>query len=368
VVLSIAGGEELPESSGNVIPKGKKAKGSLREFIPQVLWESLKDLRWVRHNARIRRSLKEKVDRERPDLIHERMSYLHDAGIQVAQEFGIPAILEVNTPMREAKEVFEGSSLLMKRAEKMERRMLELADKVLVVSSAIKEHYIEKYGIPPDKFLVSPNAIDPNELASEEGLRAKKREEMGIREDRMVIGFVGSIFPYHGVDLLIEAYYELLTEEPELVLLIVGDGEQLPELERWTQEKGKGRVFFTGKVGQDEVHRNIAAMDLAVIPSSQWFNSPVKLFEYGMMGKAVLAADVAGVRDVIQDGVDGRIVEMERRALKEEIRNLSLDPGKRRKMGQALQKKILEDHTWERTAKKALEFFTREQESGHKVH
>ncbi|MFB6258214.1 MAG: glycosyltransferase family 4 protein [Flavobacteriales bacterium] len=356
VSLSIAGGEGASSSS----EKGEEPhilKKSLKRIFPAILWESLKDLNGLRHNGKIERALRQKIESENPDLIHERVAYLHDSGVKVAKEKGIPVILELDTPFREAKEVFEGPSLLLRRAKRMEEWMLGAADGIMVVSSAIKAYYTREYGIDEKKIMVTPNAIDPDEARGGMPSKKKAKEAFGIDEEQRIIGFVGSIFPYHGVDLLLKAYYELLAHFPETVLLIVGDGEQLPELKRMAMEQEEARVIFTGKLAQEKVLDHIAAMDLAVLASSHWFNSPVKLFEYGMLGKPVLAPDVAGVRDVVEDGKDGRIMGMNEGALLEGMKELLEDPEKAEKMGRSLQEKVMNEHTWEQRARDILKRF-----------
>ena len=135
------------------------------------------------------------------------------------------------------------------------------------------------------------------------------RQRYGL-EDRFVVGFLGWIRPWHGVDQLVDAVAQLARQAPQMSLLIVGDGPALPGLREQVAAAGLGdRVHFSGPVKQADVPRHLAAMDVTVQPNVTDYASPIKLFEYLAMGKAVIAPDKPNIREVLEDGIDGLLFQ-----------------------------------------------------------
>src|SRR5262249_31727739 len=131
---------------------------------------------------------------------------------------------------------------------------------------------------------VTPNAIDPQRFDPERTAGASVRARLGP-EDRVVIGFVGRFATWHGMDLLAAVIPPVLEKHPEAAFLLVGDGRERPAVEQAVAAAGfAGRVRFTGEVPHAEVAGYLAAMDVGVMPHSNPFGSPVKIFEYMAMG------------------------------------------------------------------------------------
>ena len=138
-------------------------------------------------------------------------------------------------------------------------------------------------------------------------------------------------------------------------LLIVGDGFLIPDLKQLANELGiSANVHFTGSVSKENVYQYMAAMDILTLPNTEWYCSPVKLFEYGALGKPILAVKEAGVSDVMtsEQGVlfDNNDQSFEE-ALEYAVENLSLLDQK----AKAFQRKILQQHSWRANAANILQ-------------
>ena len=158
-----------------------------------------------------------------------------------------------------------------------------MSERVVVVSSALKKYLTDRYPEVENKVIVTPNAINLNKLKVEEKSVSKLRSKLHF-DQKTVIGFVGSIFPYHGVDRLLDAFASLSSSYPDARLLIVGDGETRTQLEaRSSQLKLHEKIHFSGNVKHSEVPNYIELMDIAVMPKSNWYGSPVKIFEYALV-------------------------------------------------------------------------------------
>lgn len=242
--------------------------------------------------------------RFKPDFIYERYALSTWAGLAVAKLFRKPFILEVNAPL--SLEMKQHQRLVFERlAQRIEDWLCRNATRTIVVSTPMRETF-ERRGVAARHFAVMPNGVDRalfNPNISGEPIR----RELGIRE-RFVVGFVGWIRPWHGVDMLLEALAVLKDRLPDLVLLIVGDGPALAGLREQAQTLDiLQRVHFTGPVDSSAVPGYIAAMDVAVQPDVTEYASPIKLFEYLAMGKAVIAPNKANITEIVSDGENALI-------------------------------------------------------------
>lgn len=329
-------------------------KSVLKTLMPRILWETMKDLALVRFDRRSAKRLNEVIVRFRPDIIYERAYYCCDSGVRAARANNVPLVLEVNAPFPEEKVYMSGRSLLAGRAADVEKRWVRLAKRIVVVSSALKNYLVERGG-KADSIIVLPNSVALDKIKVNTDQVLSLREKYGIKE-KSVIGFVGSIFPYHGVDVLIRAFSKVEKEFPNTLLMIVGDGYVMPELKSLAQALGCDRkVIFTGNVPHPEVFNYISLFDIATMAKSNWYGSPVKIFEYGALGKAMVVPDTVPVKDVVTDGVDGLIVQSSEAAIAEALRKLLSSAEMRMRMGHNFRDKVLKQYTWETTARRSLE-------------
>lgn len=355
VVPLIMGGHEAPEEpSGRQAEKPLSLKQRLKKFIPNIVWQTAKDLSLVRFDRQASAKLEALIAREKPDLIYERGFYMMTSGVRAAKKYGIRHILEMNAPYEEERIEMEGASMLQFLGRRRTRMQVESTSKLVVVSNAMAEYVTALYPFSAPKLLVLPNAIRADFEPPDEANIVQLRRQWGI-DDRTVIGFIGSIFKYHGVDVLLDAFAALSEQAQDRSLLIVGDGAILDELKARAAERGiQDRVVFTGRVSHEEAFTYIGAMDIAVMPTSNWYGSPVKIFEYGIMRKAIVAPDVGPVHDVIQHQVHGLIATREN--LQAALSELLDDAHKRERMAEAFYQKVKSEHTWAVNARKTVDF------------
>lgn len=225
----------------------------------------------------------------------------------------------------------------------------------MVVSSALADHLVQRHDVERDKLTVVPNAINPGKTKSDSEHVEELRNRYELHKTH-VVGFVGAVLPWHGVDLLVRAMHHVLKEGGDLKLIIVGDGSALPEIKNLQDSLGlDDHVVFTGRVPHEEVFNFIEVMDIAVMPSSNWYGSPVKIFEYGAMGKPIIAPDNGPVNEVMENGTDGVLVEPNPVPLAEAIQSLMDDSVYRERLGSHFQEKVLTQHTWRQNASEILE-------------
>lgn len=300
VKLFIAGGDQIR-------PPNEKKHNFLRKiikYIPAWIKETFKDYKLLQINKSQEKKLAELIRVYQPDLIYERSAYLMNAGVLVASKFGVKHYLEVNAPYIQEKKEMEGYSLYLKKANEIEKLKATLTQKMLVVSSALKLHFINKYGVDKQKVVVSPNGININEWNTDSVVVEKQRKRLNIKTTDFVVGFVGSILPHHGVDELITAFNK--AAKPHWKLLIIGDGWPMKALRSQVNILGLNKqVIFTGNIVFSEVKNYMALFSVGVMPKSNWYGSPVKIFEYGAMKLPVIAPDNGPINDVMRSGETG---------------------------------------------------------------
>jgi len=354
VLPVIMGGTELNQFGGTT-NNGNTGKGILRKITPRKIWESLRDYNLKRFDKFAETTLREAIDKFQPDFIYERANYLQLSGVKAAKELDIPHILEVNSPYVEEREYLSGKSFFLNEANKIERQQLEMTDKVVVVSSALKTHFSERHQIPISKFLITPNAINPNTVKIDAEKAAHIKADYEFKNDETVIGFVGSIFPWHGVDLLIKAFIKLREQNDKIVLLIVGGGSILEDLKTLAKQSSYGGdIIFTGNVAPELVYNYIENMDIAISPNSGWYQSPIKIFEYGALGKAIVAPNKIPLKDVMIDGEDGILSNPNVEDLAKAIERLLNDAELQKTTAKNFQNKVLKNHTWNKNAEMVL--------------
>ncbi|MFM7234460.1 MAG: glycosyltransferase family 4 protein [Flavobacteriales bacterium] len=351
VVRLIAGGETASAHSRTIAFK----QSLWKRFIPSILWETLRDMQMILSDRKIEKQLNALIDKENPDLLYERSCYGMGAGMRAARKAGLRYVVEMNAPYPEEKKAMQGPSLLNFLGTRHERNQVHGAYRTIVVSSAMKKYLVEKTNVSPDAIIVVANAVNPDHIRIDAGNAEEIKSNLGLSGQHRVIGFVGSIFPYHGVDLMIEAFSIVAGEHPTARMLIVGDGEILPALKKRSELlQIDNKVIFTGNVSHSAVYTYLSLMDIAVMARSNWYGSPVKIFEYGAMQKAIIAPNVIPVTDVMENGVHGLLISDSTEELTEALRFLIEKPGEGHRMAKCFHDKVMTEHTWKQVAKQIL--------------
>jgi len=252
------------------------------------------------------------IKRAVPDFIYQRYARFSWAGVVASLRAKRPLLLEYN-----GSEVWVGRHWdrvgSLDLLERYERLNLDAAARIFVVSD-VERRNLEARGVRAEKIVVNPNGVDV-ELFRPGAGGAETRRELGIRDDEVVAGFVGTFGPWHGVEKLADAIKSIPANLPARFLL-VGSGSLHADVEqRLESEIRAGRVIFTGAVAHDRVPLLLDACDILVAPhvpladGSEFFGSPTKIFEYMAMGKGIVASRLGQIGEVLVDGETALLVE-----------------------------------------------------------
>lgn len=351
----IAGDVSGEEYQSQETAKGGKFR-AVKNLIPKFLWESMRDLSIIRFDKNQEDILEEQIKKVQPDVIYERVAYLQNSGIKMARKHGIRHVAEINAPYPQERVSFSGNSFFVSAAKNIEREILVRSDGISVVSSALKQYLTKILPDAESKIKVVPNAVNPISVDFSEESVAQLKQSYGLDKE-LVVGFVGSMFPYHGVDILIEAFAKI-PNEIQARLLIIGDGAILHELKALARSLGVfQKLIFTGSLPHREVYANIHIMDICCMPKSNWYGSPVKIFEYGLLRKPVIAPNEVPMHDVM-GADDGELVEPDVDDFYQALMKLIDNESRRNLIAENWHRKVMEEYTWDAAAQKTLTLCT----------
>ncbi|HEX6827566.1 MAG TPA: glycosyltransferase family 4 protein [Burkholderiales bacterium] len=315
-----------------------------------------RDVRRMLYDADLDAALVRSFAKVAPDFIYARSALFSTAPLTVARQVGCPLLVEVNAPIAAEQEAYRGGTLggLGARAE---AALLRGADAVLTVSAALKEHILG-FGVDPDRVHVVPNGIDPAVFApgaADPALRARWKIPEGP-----VLGFVGGLRPWHGVEVLPQLLDRLTPRHPAAALVIVGDGPLRAGLEQALDQLGlRARAVFTGAVHHEEIPGLMRLFDVALAPypplEHVFYFSPLKLFEYMACGVPVVASRSGQIGEVIESGATGLLYPPgDFDALAAACDRLLANADERRAMGERAARLIHGKFTWDHNARRAM--------------
>lgn len=286
------------------------------------------------------------------DFIYERHAFFLGASAWLAKGWGIPLVVEVNELVGDDR--LRAQPWLAWLARRVDRLVFSRASLIVVVSPHLKRR-IESMGVSPEKVRVLPNGVDEQDYARPADGR-ELRHSLGLT-GLTVIGFVGWFVAWHRLDELVRIFAVLARERPDLRLLLIGEGDLKPALQDRARELGMdGRVIFTGAVSHAQMPQFIAAMDVGVVPHSNAYRSPIKLFEYMGQGRAVVAPATEPISMVLQDGKNGLLFETgSMEGMQKALQRLVDDPALRARLGHQARVDVLARHTWKANALQVLE-------------
>lgn len=217
-------------------------------------------------------------------------------------------------------------------------------DRFIAPSRYLADRFVAN-GLPADRMHVVRNGIDLRRY------RGRGRREAGP----FTVGYIGQLIEHKGVDVLLRAL-ALLGEDTRLV--VVGDGVQAGPLERLSRELAVDRrVRFAGLVDNRDIGKVHAEVDVVAVPSVWPENSPVVITEAMASAIPVVASDIGGIPELVEDGVTGLLVPpRDARALAERIDDLRRHPDERRRMGARAAERI-EAHELRRQVARIVEIF-----------
>ncbi len=258
------------------------------------------------------RRLDQVIEKEKPDILHAHSPSLNGlAALRAGKKHGIPVVYECRAFWEDAA-VDHGTStkggLRYRVTRALETSVFRRADAVTTICEGLKGDISER-GIADEKITVIPNAVDIERFTMAGEKNHDLASELGL-SGKTVLGFIGSFYAYEGLTLIISALPQILTQAPDVRLLLVGGGPQEAKLKQLVNElKLNDAIRFTGRVPHDQVDDYYNLVDILVYPRLRMrltdLVTPLKPLEAMAQGKLVLASDVGGHKELIRHGENG---------------------------------------------------------------
>lgn len=275
-------------------------------------WSRTPIVREIALMSAIRRRLSEVVQLVKPDILHVHSPVLNALpAISIGRRRKIPVVYEVRAFWEDAA-VDHGTSrergLRYTSTRTLETVALRRASHVTTICEGLRKDIVAR-GISARKVTVIPNAVDVDAFEFGVAPDLALKSALGIA-DCTIVGFVGSFYAYEGLDLLLSALPAALQRMPRLRALLVGGGPDEAALKAQARSLGiEDKVIFTGRVPHGEVHRYYSIVDVFAFPRHSIrlteLVTPLKPLEAMAQGRLLIASDVGGHKELIEDGVTG---------------------------------------------------------------
>jgi PEP-CTERM/exosortase A-associated glycosyltransferase len=250
----------------------------------------------------------------RPDVLHAHSPALNAiAALRVGRRLGIPVVYEIRAFWEDAA-VDHGTSsawgLRYRLTRAMETWALRRVDAATTICEGLRGELVGR-GIPAAKINVIPNAVNIDDFQVGAARDEALARRLGL-EGKTVLGFVGSFYAYEGLNVLLDALPALRAARPDLCVLLVGGGPQDAALRRQARELGvDDMVIFSGRVPHSEVGSYYNLLDILCYPRLKMrltdLVTPLKPLEAMAQGRLLVASDVGGHRELIEDGGTGML-------------------------------------------------------------
>ena len=332
----------------------------LKRHLPKFVYE----LAELAYSLVAYRALAAAIRTHQPDVLYERFNLLLPAGVWISRRFSLPMLLEINAPLFEERAKYDGLALKA-LARWSQRYVWRNADRVLPVTRVLADT-VASYGVDPRRIVVIPNGINGARFSHAPDSLAAKRA-LGL-EGCLVLGFTGFVRDWHGLDTVIDMIARDAPATAETdgsprrgrTLLVVGDGPARPALEAQAARLGiTDRVRFTGIIERDEVARYVAAFDVALQPAVVSYASPLKLFEYLALGKAIIGPAQPNIEEILTDGENALLFDpADPKAMARTIDRLCADPLLRVRIADNARRTIADQKlTWLENAQRVVDLF-----------
>ena len=311
--------------------------------------------------ARLGRRILAVAKQEKIDLIHSHSPLLNGLpALWVARRLKIPLVYEARAFWEDAAVdhgTFSEGSFRYRVSRALETFLFKNTDRAVTICESMRRELGER-GVPVDRVKVVPNGVNVEEF--------KPLPRAAALADRLgfnggpIFGFIGSFYRYEGLRFLVETFPKIRAQIPNARLMLVGGGEEEEALKALAD--ARDGILFTGRVPHNEVNDYYSLVDVFVCPRLRMrlteLVTPLKPLESMAMGKAVLASDVGGHRELIEDGQTGLLfaAESSDELVRQSVR-LAKDPALRAELGEAGRRFVNGERCWGKLAQRYIQLY-----------
>ncbi|GAA4233941.1 hypothetical protein GCM10022291_12240 [Postechiella marina] len=241
---------------------------------------------------------------EKPNVLHAHaMFFCGIPALLLAKKYKVPFVYEVRSLWmlkKEKKKTSKISDLIERLLFKTECFVMKKANQVVVINENLKQVIVNS-GVPSDKIVLINNAVNTTLINKLKDIDAVKER------DEVRFGYIGTLTPHEGIDMLIEAFNIFNLKHPKSRLIIFGCGIEEERISQLAQ--GNNKIDFKGKIDPNEVYKAFNAIDIIVNPryKNKLTDSvtPLKPLEAMAYSKLVIGSDVGGIKELVKHEKNG---------------------------------------------------------------
>ena len=349
--------------------RGKNRIAGSEGFASKPIWKraaslAFKPLRpgwaWIEERILFKHFTKRIIEvakSENAALIHAHVPYrVGIPAMRAARELGLPFVYEMRGMWEEsavASGRWKAGGLAHRRFRRLETKVLKSADSVICISETLRKEAISR-GVASEKITVVPNAVDAEVVCNESDLFHEMKDKL---DDKLVVGYIGSLRELEGVDLTAEAVSILNKKGVDVNLFVLSSQSGQDELRAYCNELGIAENSdIVGPVPHDQVAPFYDLIDVFVVsrPDTRVTRlvTPLKPFEAMRSGTVVVMADLPALAEIVEDGKTGLLYPPEDvQTLANTIQELIEKPERRKEVGQLARDWVSKNRTWHRVVK-----------------
>ena len=287
------------------------------------------------------------------------------SGLIIARCRRVPFVFEVRDLWPESLQavgVADESSVMVRTLKGIAGLLYREADHIVVVTHSFKKYLEEEWGVPAEKISVVRNGVDHNLFFPTEP------DENIVREfelrGKFVVSYTGTVGNAHGLDTLVTVAEMLSISDPDVLLLVIGDGAEKETFQRLISEKGLRNLRLLPGQPRERIPALLAASHacLVLLKKNNLFKTvlPTKMMEYMSSGRPVISNVEGEAADLLTDASGGICVApQDPEALWKAIREIRAKPELCEILGRNGRAFVLSSLTRERTAEEYLKVLRR---------
>ncbi|MCJ7700104.1 MAG: glycosyltransferase family 4 protein, partial [Anaerolineales bacterium] len=289
----------------------------------------------------------------------------HSADLYYTRSFKLLVKIFSSSPRLAPRLYFEGHQIPWEAVHHPEKlKILNRIGGLITITQSLKDEY-SRYGIEPQKIIVAPDGVNIKRFGKIPDQKIA-RQALQVPDDHFLIGYVGHLYPWKGIDPLVQS---MLYLSPKYHLILVGG---LPaDIRRVQKQVAKmkiPRTTLSGYLPPTEILPYLAAVDVLVLPTSgkekmgHYYTSPLKLFEYMAVGRPIVASDLPSTREILQHQQNAYLVRADDpSSLAQGIRWVSEHPELAQSLAEQARLEV-QAYSWENRAQKIIDFMEREKD------
>ncbi|MDQ2933035.1 MAG: glycosyltransferase family 4 protein [bacterium] len=299
------------------------------------------------------------IRHRRPDILHVHSPKAAGLGAFAGRILGVSQIIFTvhGWSFNESRPLYQRSAIVF-----VSWLTMLLCNKTILLS---EREYTQALHFPgvKNKITLIPLGIKPPIFLSIDGAKVSLAKHIGMQvsdfNKKIVIGTIAELHPNKGLSYLIQSFASVVTEHPQAILVIIGDGEQKAQLQTLTQElKLEQHVFFTGYM--DHAAEYLKAFTVFAL-SSLKEGLPYVILESGCASLPVVATTVGGIPEIVEDMRSGVLVQAKNiRELSHALSFMIEHPEERRTYAIALKERVLTKFSLEKMIESTKELYKKD--------